>query len=542
MKKLITSTVITMALSTVFGLSTVQAQERKYAPVPKDVTTVEKINSKIGKLEFPNGYPTSATAAKLEDEILYVHAVEAYLNTIHGISLYAMRKGFREAGINDNEFVVFPNMMDGNQLYLTANMDTYYYMSFIDLSGGPMIVETPVDALGIVDDMWFNWVTDFGLPGSDRGEGGRYLLVPEGYDGPLPDGGYFIRYSKTNHMWFAGRSFLANNSLDKAIKDADVLALYPYSPGGQGTSIGDYLNGEAKLGPPSEYKKAIKIDGTGNPMNTLPPSNYQHFVMLNALIQEVPATAMNPEIGGLAAAIGIEKGKPFNPDEKTKAILNRAVEVGNAYARTAATGALPNKGFDYYGDNSGWWNPLWEGGYTFTTPPPAVGPKGELIPYDYTGARRIAARSSFYYFATGTTPAMVMNLTGIGSQYLMNNVGADGKPLDGGKTYKVTFPKGIPAERFWSVTVYNMQTRSIIQTDQKFPRAGSQSFPTPAAQVNKDGSTTIYYGPSKPDGIFEGNWVQTNANEGWFQLLRIYSPSKPFFDQTWKPGKLEIVK
>jgi len=518
------------------------AQKREYAAVPKDVITVEKVNSKIGKLEFPNGYPTDATAAKLEDEILYVHAVEAYLNTIHGISLYAMRKGFREAGIKDNEFVVFPNMMDGNQLYLTANMDTYYYMSFIDLSNGPMIVETPRDALGIVDDMWFNWVTDFGLPGSDRGEGGRYLLVPAGYDGPLPDGGYFIRHSKTNHMWFAGRSFLADNSLDKAIKDADVLALYPYSPGGQGTSIGDYLNGDAKLGPASEYKKAIKIDGTGNPMNTLPPSNYQHFVMLNALIQEVPATSMNPEIGGLAAAIGIEKGKPFNPDKKTIDILNRAVEVGNAYARTAATGALPNKDFDYYGDNSGWWNPLWEGGYTFTTPPPEVGPKGELIPYDYTGAKRLAARSSFYYFATGTTPAMVMNLTGIGSQYLMNNVGADGKPLDGGKTYKVTFPKDIPAERFWSVTVYNMQTRSIIQTDQKFPRAGNQSFPSPAAQENEDGSITIYYGPSKPNNVFEGNWVQTNANEGWFQLLRIYSPSKSFFDQTWKPSKLEIVK
>ena len=103
------------------------------------------------------------------------------------------------------------------------------------------------------------------------------------------------------------------------------------------------------------------------------------------------------------------------------------------------------------------------------------------------------------------------------------------KILDGGKTYKVTFPDGIPAERFWSVTVYNMQTRSIIQTDQKFPRAGSQSFPTPAAQANEDGSTTIYYGPTKPDTAPEGNWVQTNPNEGWFQILRCYSPGKAFF-------------
>jgi hypothetical protein len=516
--------------------------QRTYAPIPKDIPTVEKVNSKIGKLEMPNGYPTDATTAKLADELLYVHAVEAYLNSIHGVSLWAMRKGFQEVGVKDNDFLVFPNMMDANQLFLTANMDTYYYMSFVDLSNGPMIVETPVDALGVMDDMWFNWVTDFGLPGSDRGEGGRYLIVPEWYDGPIPDGGFYIRYSKANHVWIAGRSFLKDNSPAKAIKDAEVLAIYPYSPGGQGTSIGDYLNGDVKLGPLSEYNKSKQVDGTGMTINTLPPSNYQHFVMLNEMIQEEPAAAMNPEIGGLAAAIGIEKGKPFNPDEKTIAILNKAVDVANAYARTGAVGAIPGKGYDYYGENSGWWNPLFAGGYTWTTPPPEIGANGEVIPYPYTGAIDLTARSSFFYVATGVTPAMCMRLTGIGSQYLLNSVDENGNPLDGSKTYKVTFPKGIPAERFWSVTVYNMQTRSIIQTDQKFPRAGSQSFPTPAAQENEDGSFTIYYGPTKPDSAPEGNWVQTNPDEGWFQILRCYSPGKAFFDKTWQAGKVELVK
>ncbi len=545
MKQQFKAKLLFLFISILFGMNLglfAQAQEREYAPIPKDIPTVEKVSSKIGKLEMPNGYPTDATAAKLEDEILYVHGVEAYLNTIQGISLWAMRKGFLDAGIKDNEFIVFPNMMDGNQLFLTANMDTYYYMSFIDLSDGPMIVETPVDALGVMDDMWFNWVTDFGLPGSDRGEGGRYLLVPEWYDGPLPDGGFYVRRSKTNHVWIAGRSFLEDNSPAKAIKDAEVLAVYPYSPGGQGTSIGDYLKGDAKLGPLSKYKKARLIDGTGMTINTLPPSNFQHYVMLNEMIQTEPATALNPEIAGFAEAIGIEKGKPFNPDAKTIEILNKAVDVANAYARSGAVGALPGKGFDYYGNNSGWWNPLFEGGYSFTTPPPEIGKNGELIPYTYTGARRLAARSSFFYLATGTTPAMCMRLTGIGSQYLVNNVDENSDPLDGGKSYKVVFPKGIPTERFWSVTIYNMQTRSIIQTDQKFPRAGSQSFPSPAAQENEDGSVTIYYGPVKSEGALESNWVQTNPNEGWFQILRCYSPSKAFFDKTWQPGKLEIVK
>jgi len=538
----ILNTIVLITLLTAISFTSAVAKTRQYDPVPKDVPTVETVKSKIGKLSMPNGYPTKATATKLEEEILYVHAVEAYLNSIHAVSLWAMRKGFQEVGVNDNAFIVWPTMMDGNTLFLTANMDTYYYMSFIDLSNGPMIVETPRDALGVMDDMWFNWVTDFGLPGSDRGEGGRYLLVPEWYDGQLPDGGFYIRKSKSNHVFVAGRSFLENNSTAKAIKDAEALAVYPYSPGGQGTSIGDYLNGDAKIGPPSKYKKAKMVDGTGMPMNTLPPSNYQHFVMLDQIIQEEPATAMDPEIGGFAAAIGIEKGKEFKPSKRTKEILDRAVEVANAYARAGAVGALPNKGFDYYGDKSGWWNPLFEGGYSWDTPPPEIGPKGELIPYEYTGAKRLAARSSFFYVATGTTPAMCMRLTGIGSQYLINNVDANGAPLDGGKTYKLVLPKDVPAERFWSVTVYNMQTRSIIQTDQQFPRAGSQAFPTPAAQPNEDGSFSIYYGPKQPEGVSDGNWIQTNPKEGWFQMLRCYSPSKTFFDKTWKAGKLEIVK
>ena len=116
------------------------AQNREYAEIPKDIPTQEKIKSKIGTLLMPNGYPTKETVAKLEDEMMYVNGVQTYVNTMQGISLWAMRKGFIEAGINDNDFVVFPNMMDGNQLFLTANMDTYYYMSFIYLSNGPMIL------------------------------------------------------------------------------------------------------------------------------------------------------------------------------------------------------------------------------------------------------------------------------------------------------------------------------------------------------------------------------------------------------------------
>jgi hypothetical protein len=137
---------------------------------------------------------------------------------------------------------------------------------------------------------------------------------------------------------------------------------------------------------------------------------------------------------------------------------------------------------------------------------------------------------------------MVMRLTNIGSQYVVASVDADGNPLDGSKTYKLVLPRNIPHARFWSTTVYDNQTRSIIQTDQRYPRAGSQSLPTPAAEPGRGGSITLYFAPERPEGVAEGNYVKTLPGRGWFQILRFYSPTKGFFDKTWQTGEVELVK
>jgi hypothetical protein len=184
-------------------------------------------------------------------------------------------------------------------------------------------------------------------------------------------------------------------------------------------------------------------------------------------------------------------------------------------------------------------NPLFAGGYEFKTPPPLVTKDG-IKPFPDLGARKLDARTSFFYLATVVTPAMCMNLTDIGSQYLGNFYDATGKPLDGSKTYKLVLPKGIPAAKFWSVTLYDNQTRSMLATEQRFPRFGSQSYPTPAAEA--DGSTVIYIGPKRPDGVKDGNWIQTVPCRGWFTLLRLYSPLEPFFDKRWRPSEFVEVK
>ena len=143
------------------------------------------------------------------------------------------------------------------------------------------------------------------------------------------------------------------------------------------------------------------------------------------------------------------------------------------------------------------------------------------------------ARTNFFYGVTGITPRMAMRLTGIGPQYLGALVDANGEYFDGGKTYKMTLPPSIPAEKFWSLTVYDNQTRSMLDTPQRYPRAGSQSYPTPAAEASADGATTVYFSPTQPQGVPRGNWIQTKPGKGWFAILRLYSPLEPFFNKEW---------
>jgi hypothetical protein len=156
--------------------------------------------------------------------------------------------------------------------------------------------------------------------------------------------------------------------------------------------------------------------------------------------------------------------------------------------------------------------------------------------------RQLARRTGSFYYGTGITPAMIMRLTGVGSQYLWAFVDANKNDLDGGKTYKVTLPKDIPQANFWSLTLYDNQTRSMLDTLQRYPRAGSQSYPSPAAEAAADGKTTVYFGPTQPEGVKRGNWIQTMPDKGYSAMLRLYSPLEPFFTKEWRPSEIELVR
>lgn len=504
------------------------------------LSTPDRVETRAGLLTFRDGAPSPETEAKIYDHVDFAHAYDAFVNTFQLANMEAIHEGFLAAGVKDNEILLFSKLMDSRSLFLTANADTVYFVGMLDLSQGPMVLETPPGALGTLDDYFWRWIVDFGAPGPDRGEGGRYLVLPPGYDGPLPEGGFYVVRSRTNRAVILGRSFMVDNDPAPAVATIkERTKIYPYEPGGLGTSVAEFLTGKTRLAPLAEPPATIFHEGSGLVINTVPPGDARAFELMDSAVQAEPATALDPELMGPLAAIGIVKGKPFSPDARMRSILDEAAALGNAAGRTLLFS--PRDPSWYYYPDSAWMNFLFVSGSEFETPIPEITPEG-VKPFPPTGYRTLDARTAFFYGITGITPAMSMRVPGIGSQYLFAVRDADKNFFDGAKTYKVVLPKDIPEANFWSFTLYDNQTRSMLATPQLYPRAGSQDFPSPKAEAAADGATTIWFSPEQPEGVGRGNWIQTDPNKGWFTILRLYSPLEPFFTKAWRPSEIELAE
>jgi hypothetical protein len=476
-------------------------------PIPESITTPEHVDTRIGAFEFFDGLPTRETADRLYDHLVFLRGVEAFLNGVPAASLEAMRRGMAEmGGVRSHQCVMFDRLLDSSALFLTGNTDTVYASVVLDLErDGATVVEIPPGCgPGTVNDAWFRFVIDMGGPGPDRGQGGKYLILPPDYDGDVPDG-YFAASSPSYTNWLILRGFLVEGRPDAAAAMfREGLRVYPLSA--------------AEDPPAMEF-----ISGTGRHFNTIHSNDYSFYEELHAVIDREPIELIDPETRGLLASIGIRKGQRFEPDQHLADLLSEAAKVGNATARALSfQPRLP--GAYIYDDGRHWQTGFIGGDYRWLSDGGA-------------GGRNLDARTYFFYLATVNTPAMAMKMVGVGSQYGFLAVDRNGEYLDGGKTYRLNIPADPPAKDFWSVVAYDPQTRSELQTGQPYPSKNSEKDPLVA---NDDGSVDLYFGPSAPEGV-DANWIQTVPGKGWFILLRLYGPLEPWFDQTWRPGELVLV-
>ena len=494
-----------LLLSTTFAVSAAAAEAPKMkmtTPVPPGIETPDKLKTRLGTLNFFDGVPADdETVQKVYDNLDFQRGVQAYLNSIHIASMYGMRKGLLEFGPANTTAVLFEALMDSKALWLTPNTTSVYMASWLELKDEPMVIETPPNVLGIIDDHYFKYVADFGNAGPDKGKGGKFLILPPGYEGEVPDG-YHVARTKTYGNWVIWRGFQENGNPAPAIAATKKLfRIYPLSQ----------VNNPPKM-------TFVNISGKFN--NTIHRTDYKIFEEIDAVVQAEPTDAEDPELLGLLETIGIRKGQPFNPDARMQKILTEAADVGAATVRTLASRPREDKYYFYPGE-SVWTTPFPGGSHEFLD----------------NGARLLDARSFFHFYATGITPAMTAKIVGKGSQYAVAYVDADGNALDGGKTYRVHLPANVPAKDFWSFTLYDNQTRAMLQTDQQFPGIDNNK---PDLKQNADGSYDVYFGPKAPAGQ-EANWIQSVPGKGWNMILRLYGPLDPWFDKTWRPGDPELV-
>jgi hypothetical protein len=467
--------------------------------IPSSIQVPNEVTTRLGTLKFTDGFPDRATTDKLYDNLAFQQAVQAYLAGMPAVSVEGIRQGFAAFGPANKTAMISENLVDSKSLFLTANDNTAYTLLWLDLTDGPLVLEVPPMVLGPLDDYWFRWVTDVGMTGPDKGKGGKYLLLPPGYKGEIPSG-YFVAHSRTfgNLLFF--RSFLKDGDPKPGVDAVKkYLRVYPLASASNPPPAMNFIN------------------FSGKAFNTIGPADYTFWSALNNVIQHEPSDSMDPFTLGFLASVGIEKGKPFAPDAKMKALLTEAAAVGDATSRVLAYRTRLKDAYFY--PNSAWITPFVGGSYLF----------------EANNARILDGYTMFFFYATGITPAMTEKMVGQGSQYAAAFVDSKSEPLDGAKTYKVHLPPNIPAKDFWSFIAYDNQTRSMLQTDQQFPSVSSQ---TKGLQVNADKSVDVWFGPKAPAG-HENNWVQTVPGKGWNVILRLYGPLEPWFNKTWRPGEIE---
>ena len=484
------TTVIAAALANVFAFTTANAQV---------LPTTGSIETRLGKLELKNGYPTTATVEKVFDDIDYQRACQAYL---WALPLMAMEQWQSEQhnkfGAGNLDYVDYLTFTDKLGL-LTANATTPYLMAFPNMKDtGPLVAEVPAGAVaGGILDFWQRPLTDCGQTGPDKGAGGKYLILGPNDPDMKPEG-YFVVRTPTINVWLGMRVLDPNR--DKALATMAALRVYPYSH---------------RDTPPT----TPHVQVNGRKWSGVQPRGLAYWESLSKVINEEPVLERDRMILGMLQPLGIEKGKDFKPDARQKRILLDAAQAGEVMARTIGF-AKRFEGVRV------WPGKQWDISLFLKE-------TSQEAPH-YT---QFDERTSWFYEAVGVSVGMMGRTVGFGQVYLESSKDSKDQWLDGSKNYQMHVPPNAPVAQFWSFTVYDNETRCFVDTGVQPDRSSRDNIVT-----NADGSVDLYFGPKAPAGKPETNWIKTIPGKGWFTYFRLYGPTQPYFDRSWVLPDIELIK
>jgi hypothetical protein len=447
-------------------------------------------------------FAESFSPEELNHRMIGRRAIETVIWGMPAVNFDRMLQAAIQNGGAANQVIYWSRPVNSKDQTLTPNPDTIYFNPFYDTTNGPMVLEIPpadgdLSITGSVDDAWQNALDDVGPAGVDKGKGGKYLITPPGYDEKaLP--GYIVLPSDT----YQGFAILRSNF--KSGSDADIALAAAY-----GKRIKFYpLNGKPE--------ETVFSDVYDKVYDATIPYDARFFESLHRFVQVEPWLTRDKVMIDMLKTIGIEKGKPFNPDATTKEIME-----------TAAREARAEIEMQY---EAGFSPPFYEGMH-WAVPVPKATIDGMSTMFSDPNSYPIDGRA--IYFAIAYFSAKHL---GIGQFYLMTLKDKAGQPLDGKRTYRLTVPTNAPVKLYWSATAYDRETHALIRDTTRSSRASNSAD----VQKNAGGSVDIYFAPKAPDGK-ESNWVPT-AGRNFEVLFRLYGPEKPFFDKTWRLPDIEEVK
>ncbi len=456
--------------------------------------TEPPLPGRLGQVAMDGELPQRNDLGLIFDELDYQLAAQAYLWALPLVAYAEWHRIHREVFEATNfDLVQYVTYRDRLGL-ITANATTPYVLNFIDLDEtGPLVIELPAGpTAGGVSDFWQREIGVMGEMGPDQGRGGRYLIVPPGQDAPSLADSRLLQASGT-HVMFGFRTL--DPDPDRAHQLVEQVHIYPF---------------DRRDDPPPTHL----VSPDGRPWSGDQPRGLEYWVRLHDIYQSEIVDERDRFYLAMLRQLGIERGQPFAPGERLTKILLEGAAAGELMAK-ANTFAKRFSGSRYWPDRQ------WD----------------LVIPLDNSSQRgpyydQLLERASWFYEAVSFSEAMKSQTPGLGQAYLGTYTDAEGNWLEGGKAYTLHVPANPPAKLFWSATVYDTDTRCLVDNAQGRGDRGSRD---PELVYNDDGSVELFFGPDEPEG-HESNWVQTVPGRHWFSYFRFYGPLEPYFDRSWKLG------